>query len=94
MIELRPTAMRATWTTYGEDAADEFRAARNDCDDAGAHDLDDASATVRDAASDMLGVLDVVLAVLEEHRVGMEECITDFENSDGNRAGEFNALTR
>ena len=86
--------MRATWTTYGDDSADEFGDARSDCPDAGAHDLDDISATVRDAASDMQGVLDVVLAVLEEHRVGMEECITDFEHSDGNSAGEFNALTR
>lgn len=86
--------MRAAWTAYGDDAGDEFRDARSGCPDAGAHDLDDVSATVRDAADDLQGVLDVVLAVLEEHRVGMEECITDFENSDGNSAGEFNALTR
>ena len=86
--------MRAAWTAYGEDAADEFRDARSDCPGAGAHDLDDISATVRDAAADLKSVLDVVLAVLEEHRVGMEECITDFDNSDGNSAGEFNALTR
>ena len=86
--------MRAAWTTYGDDAGDEFGDARGRCQVAGAHDLDDISATVRDAADDMSGVLEVVLAVLEEHRVGMEECITDFENSDGNTAGEFNALTR
>ena len=52
------------------------------------------SATVRDAASDLEGVLDVVLAVMDEHRGGMESCILDFENSDGNTAGAFNALTR
>ena len=86
--------MRAAWNTYGDDARQEFDDAHGRCEAAGAHDLDDISATVRDAADDLLGVLDVVLAVLEEHRVGMEECITDFENSDGNTAGEFNALTR
>lgn len=94
MIELRPAAIRTAWTAYGEDARDECADARSRCSAAGSHDLDDISATVRDAASDMEGVLDIVLAVLEEHRVGLEECITDFENSDGNRAGEFNALTR
>jgi hypothetical protein len=86
--------MRAAWTSYGNDARDEFDDAHGRCEAAGAHDLDDVSATVGEAARDMVGVLDVVLAVLEEHRVGMEECITDFENSDGNSAGEFNALTR
>jgi hypothetical protein len=86
--------MRAAWTAYGADAGDEFGDARGRCQAAGAHDLDDISATVRDAADDLSGVLDVVLAVLDEHRVGMEACITDFENSDGNTAGEFNALTR
>jgi len=94
VIELKPAAVRAAWTAYGNDARDEFGDARGRCEAAGAHDLDDVSTTLRDAAGDMGGVLDVVLAVLEEHRAGMEECIVDFENSDCNTAGEFNALTR
>lgn len=86
--------MRAAWSAYGDDAADEFGNARSQCPAAGEHDLDDVSATVRDAADDMAGVLKVVLAVLADHHSGMEDCLTDFENSDGNTAGEFNALTR
>lgn len=86
--------MRGAWAAYGDDARDEIDDARGRCQAAGAHDLDAVSATVRDAASDLQGVLDVVLAVMDEHRGGMESCILDFENSDGNTAGAFNALTR
>ncbi len=86
--------MRATWTAYGDDGADEFGDAHSRCPGAGAHDLDDVSDTVRSATDDLSGVLTVVLAVLAEHRAGMEQSITDFEHTDGNSAGEFNALTR
>ena len=86
--------MRAAWTTYGDDAGDEFGDARTRLPGGWRPRPRRRPATVRAAASDMSGVLDVVLAVLEEHRTGMEECITDFERTDGNSAGEFNALTR
>lgn len=86
--------MRVTWAAYGDDAADEFRDARNRCPAAGNHDLDSVTGTLSDAADDMAGVLRVVRSVLTEHQDGMEDCITDFENTDGNSAGEFNALGR
>ena len=94
MIHLDPPAIRATWQAHGQDADAELRSARGRTHSAGAHDLDGVSTTVRDAAGDVRGVLDVVLAVLAEHQDGMEACIADFETSDGRSAGSFDALAR
>ena len=94
MIHLDPPAIRTTWQTHGTDAAAELRSARARTDAAGGHDLDGVSDCVLRAARDVRGALDVVLAVLDEHATGMEACVTDFETSDGNSAGSFDALAR
>ena len=94
MIHLDPPAMQRTWQAHGQDAAAEFGSAHARTAAAGGHDLDGVSSTVRDAADEVRGALDVVLAVLEEHGEGMTACITDFRTSDGNSAGSFDALAR
>ncbi|SEC10884.1 hypothetical protein SAMN04489844_1695 [Nocardioides exalbidus] len=92
-IILDPEAVRAGWV-YGDNAHAEVQDALTRTADAAGHDLADLAATLADAASDLDGVLRVVLGVIAEHHVNTEQCIADFVASDGNSAGEFHGLAR
>lgn len=92
-ITMRPDAVRAGWV-YAHNAAAELHGARGRRSDAAGHAMADLSSCLSDAASDMDGVLEVVLGVIAEHGTNVEDCITDFEATDGNSAGEFHGLSR
>ena len=92
-IILDPDAVRAGWH-YGDNAHTEVQDAIGRTADAAGHDMADLAATLADAASDLDGVLRVVLGVIAEHRVNTEQCIADFLATDGASAGEFHGLAR
>ena len=92
-IILNPEAVRAGWH-YGDNAHAEVQDAIGRTGEAAGHDMADLTATLSDAASDIDGVLRVVLGVIAEHHVNTEQCIADFLASDGNSAGEFHGLAR
>ena len=92
-LDIDPAAVRAAWS-HGVDADLELGSARRRTNAAGSADLDAVSDCVADAAADMRGVLDVVRAVVAEHGTGLEECMTTFETTDHQNAGEFDALRR
>lgn len=92
-IVMRPEAVRSGWA-YADNAAAEVRSAQGQTADAAGHDMADLAATLTDAAQDIDGVLRVVLGVIDEHHANVEDCISDFEATDGNSAGEFHGLAR
>lgn len=91
-IELRPAGIRDGWQ-YGESAADEVRSALTWTEAAAGSDLGPLQDCLSAAASDVHGSLQVVASVLREFGAGIEECIADFEATDGASAGAFNSLT-
>ena len=92
-IVLNPQAVRDGWQ-YADSARSEVHDARSRTAEAAGHDMGDLAATLTDAASDLDGVLRVVLEVIAEHHTNTETCIADFLASDGNSAGEFHGLAR
>ena len=92
-IVLDPQAVRDGWQ-YADSARSEVQDARSRTAEAAGHGMADLAATLTDAASDLDGVLGVVLGVIAEHHTNTETCIADFRASDGNSAGEFHGLAR
>lgn len=92
-VIVKPDQIRAG-LLHAENAAAEFRGARARTADAAGQHMRDLASCLTDAAEDLRGVLDVVLGVVDAHRDNVEDCITDFVNSDGNSAGEFHGLSR
>ncbi|MBC2931984.1 hypothetical protein [Nocardioides sp. zg-1228] len=92
-IELDPAAVRAGWH-YGDNARAEVQDGLDHTGEAAGHALGDLADALADAAGDMEGVLRVVRGVIDEHRTGTEQCIADFEATDGSSAGEFHGLAR
>jgi hypothetical protein len=92
-IVLRPEAVRSGWQ-YADSARAEVQDARGRTGEAAGHDMADLAGALGDAASDLDGVLRVVLGVIAEHHTNTESCIADFLASDGNSAGEFHGLAR
>jgi hypothetical protein len=92
-IILNPEAVRAGWH-YGDNAHAEVQDAISRTADAAGHDMADLAPALADAAGDLDGVLRVVLGVIAEHHVNTEQCIADFQATDGTSAGEFHGLSR
>ncbi len=92
-MHLDPTAVRAGWRNAAR-AEEEVAEARSRIAEATGSGMADLATTLTDAGADLRGVLDVVSAVVAEHGTGVEQCIADFQATDGQSAGEFHGLAR
>lgn len=92
-IVLLPDQVRAAWSHAG-DADSELRDARSRTTAAAGSAMGDLTATLGHAATDLRGVLDVVLGVIDAHGDNIETCIADHVATDGNSAGAFRGLAR
>lgn len=92
-MHLDPTAVRTGWRNAAR-AEEEVAEARSRITEASGSGMGDLASTLSDAGSDLRGVLDVVSAVIAEHGTNVEECIADFQATDGQSAGEFHGLAR
>ena len=92
-MHLDPAAVRRGWHHAANADAEVVEAGTRIAEAKGSA-MGDLAGCLTDAGTDLQGVLDVVASVIAEHGANVEECIADFQATDGRSAGEFHGLAR
>lgn len=91
MVELKPGLIRQGWL-HGTSAREEVAAAAKKIGAAKGSGMEDLQATLTRAGSDMDGVLEVTLAVIDEFDASIEECLETWQRTDGRSDGRFHGF--